>query len=183
MIYYSEFVNESYVNLFDDAKSLELKKKYAQKVWNVLTESYKSIGGLIGNGFKSMDDMINNIPFWKLFVDTEGNVKVVKMYKFVPNRKSVACGTDGSVEAKKILRSTIEADFSRSYTEISDNLLNYILKNFPDLIEEYKIPVSEVVKILKKDIEAIPGEEYYYYRIIGGNKKKKLMVGTLAARY
>jgi hypothetical protein len=183
MFYYSEFINEGYINMFDDVKSLALKKKYAQKVWDVLNSSYKSIGGLIGNGFRNIDDMINNIPFWKIFVDSEDNVKIVTLYKFSPNRKSVAVGTDGTIESKKILKKSLKSDFTVSYTEVSDNLLNYLLKVFPDLIEQYKIPVEEVKKISKKNIESIPNEDYYYMRVIGNVKKKKLMVGTLMARY
>lgn len=57
-----EFLTESYINLFKEQE----KEKYVDEVWDLIQTSYKPIGGIHGSGFKSKDDMIKNIPFWKL---------------------------------------------------------------------------------------------------------------------
>lgn len=59
MITFSEFLNESYVNLFKPDE----KKVYADEVYALLQNSYKKVGGLKGSGFNSPDDMVARIPF------------------------------------------------------------------------------------------------------------------------
>lgn len=70
-------LNERFVNIFSDE---ETKRKYASDVWDILQKSYADIGGIKGSGFKTIDDMVKNIPFWKLSVH-DGVVDAVAMYK------------------------------------------------------------------------------------------------------
>lgn len=57
-----------------------MREKYAEQVWDVLQFSYRDIGGIKGSGFSSIQDMIDNIPFWKM-VTKNGEVHAVVMYK------------------------------------------------------------------------------------------------------
>lgn len=62
MISFSDFLVEHVENL----SSSEAKEKYVDEVWQILQDSYKYCGGIHGSGFKSKQDMIDNVPFWKL---------------------------------------------------------------------------------------------------------------------
>jgi len=177
MITFIEYIieqqlNERFINLF----TKEDKQKYVDQVWDMLQTSYKSIGGIKGSGFSSKQDMIDNIPFWKIGTK-DGIPQAAIMYKDVGGRKSVAVGTNGSDKGKALLRDIIKNDFERSYGEKSSKLLAFVKKRFPDEVEKYTIPTDQVKKILpNKDIEAVDDKEYY--RSIGKEKIKKRMIGT-----
>ena len=102
---FKEFINEQryqllserFINLIGDD---ERKEDYRDQVWNLLQTSYKPIGGIKGTGFKSPDDMVKNIPFWKMAVK-DGKVEAVIMYRDKGGRKSVAMGSTGSPWLKK----------------------------------------------------------------------------------
>ena len=66
MLTFKSFIAEGFVNVIL-SKQDEDRKKYAKQVWDLLQSSYAKIGGIKGQGFSSVDDMIANIPFWKLF--------------------------------------------------------------------------------------------------------------------
>ena len=105
MISFKEYYNllfEGYVNLIGDG-SIDQRQKYADQVWNILQQAYERMGGIKGSGFNSKEDMIQNIPFWKLFV-RNGEVLVVMMYKDKNGRKGVALGTNNTPESKMILK-------------------------------------------------------------------------------
>ena len=89
MVSFKEFLlNESYKNL----TSRKEKEKYAEEVFSLLQSTYSKIGGLKGNGFQSKEDMIEKIPFWKLFI-FQGRVIACSMYKDKQGRKRVAIGS------------------------------------------------------------------------------------------
>lgn len=179
-------VSENFKNLFrpDD------KKKYVDEVWELLQKSYASIGGIKGSGFTSKEDMMFKIPFWKLYTNSNGKVVAVVMYKDKEGRKSVAVGTDGSEEGKKYLRIIKDQDLmmNRSYQEVSDRMLSFIVKTTPD-IRKYCIPFNDVVAIVNEPIMKPDDDdpevlkhpdlkEFFYRRNIGGEWKTKLMIGT-----
>lgn len=95
---FEQTLTEKFINLIGE-KDIEKKREYADRVWDILQRSYAKIGGIKGSGFKSKEDMIKNIPFWKI-MKSNGKVIAVKLYKDKNGRKSVAGGTDGSKEAK-----------------------------------------------------------------------------------
>ena len=175
--YKREFMNlkvylESYMNLTKP----ENKRKYIDEIWEMLQIAYKPIGGIKGSGFKSKEDMIENIPFWKI---AKQNNKIVAgvMYKDKGYRKGVAVFTDGTKEGKNKLKEMLEADFKRSAIEISHSLLKFYEKTFPELLNKYTISTSNVQKILNDEIEII--DKNYYYIEIGNDKIKKRLIGNI----
>lgn len=177
MLTFREFLieqqlNERFINVFTP----EEKEKYADVVWDILQKSYGYIGGIKGAGFANKQDMIDNIPFWKLGKH-DGAIKSVTMYKDKNGRKSVAQGTDGSREGKLLLKDVIKNDFGRSYGEKSGKMLDFTTKRFPNEVEKYTISPDRVKRIL--DIDDIePAGNNEYYRTIGNEKIRKRMIGT-----
>jgi ribosomal protein S17E len=193
---FGEFLSESYVNaLIDD---VETKKKYTNQVWDILQSSYKKIGGVKGNGFKSPEDMLN-IPFWKMNV-VNGKVVAVIMYKDKGGRKSVAMGTDGSDLGAAKAGDMLGNELERSYGEKSKAALGKMLKSYPeDIIKTFMVNPSDVSKMLKGvEVNPVKGMqtsdipkdgqetlkrypfviEYAYLREIGGDMTFKVMLGT-----
>lgn len=76
MISYKEFLTENFKNLFVKDKSKRLI--YIDEVWDILQSSYADNGGIKGKGFSSKQDIIDNIPFWKLF--TRNNKILVAIF-------------------------------------------------------------------------------------------------------
>jgi hypothetical protein len=105
MISFSDFLVEHVENL----SSSEAKEKYVDEVWQILQDSYKYCGGIHGSGFKSKQDMIDNVPFWKL-QKKGGKIVACVMYKDKGGRKMVALGSDGSAEGKKAVKQFIFDD-------------------------------------------------------------------------
>lgn len=196
---YREYLTESFKNLIG-YRDIKLKEKYVDEVWNILQESYKQIGGIKGSGFNSKEDMVNNIPFWKLFIYNNKVVSVI-LYKDKDGRKSVASGTDGSEIGKKKIIEIFKSDLFRSYSEKSKGSLGLLMKTIPfDLLVNFLIKPNSVQKVLKDDniipILSVEREEwpedaklmldkypqlkpYGYLREIGKHLVFKVMVGTL----
>lgn len=167
-------LNEKILNL----KSKDDYEKNVDVVWDLLQESYKSIGGIKGTGFESKEHM-KALFMWKL---TKKNNEIVAglIYKNRHStRKTVAVFTDGSQTGKQELRKMLEADIKRSSIEISHSLLKFYKRHLPDLIRDYAIPVDQVQEILKKPIEKIPNEKYEYLRDINHTTIRKMMLGTV----
>ncbi len=168
---YDTFITEKFFNLF----SADDKEKYIDEVWDKLQKSYAAIGGIKGSGFKSKEDMIKNITFWKIKINA-GKIKAGVLYKDKSFRKTVAVFTDGSRDGTQDLENILKDDFKRSVIEVSHSLLRFIEKVMPKFAKKYVIDTSDVQELLKKDIEII--DSTYYYRKIGGEKIKKMMLGT-----
>jgi len=142
----------------------------------LLQSSYASIGGLKGSGFKSVEDMVNNIKLWKLAKDN-GKIVAGILYKDKHNiRKTVAIFTDGTKKGKEKFKNMIKDDFERASIEVSHDLLKYIQRNLTSLVKKYAIPSDKVSNILGKDIKII--DKYRYERDINGTKIIKMMLGT-----
>lgn len=189
---------ESFRNFVGD-KSIPERRKWSSRAYSMLQKAYASIGGIKGSGFTSEEDMIQNIPFWKLY--TRGDtIKVSIFYKDKDGRKIVAVATDGSRESKKILSSILKADFKVSWGEVSKALLTFILSNIPlTMIREVLLTPNQVQQIMKdKEILSVTDEllsqvgdfdrkiymrykktlgEYFYIREIGGSLFIKLSIG------
>lgn len=181
----TSIINESVKNLFVD--DVSTRRKYSKQVWKILQDAYAPIGGIKGSGFNSIEDMVNNIPFWKLSILND-EVLAVAMYKFeetktknVKLRKRVAIGKlyDKSrkdfISAKLI--NLIKPDFERSIVETSGGSAAFLEKTFDDKFKNFRIPVEQVKKILYDDeIRAI--NEFDYERKISGSWHQKIMIGT-----
>lgn len=172
-------VNESIQNLFTNDK--KEKAKYADQVWAILQDAYHSQGGLAGSGFKSKEDMIENIPFWKMDI-VDGEVLVVVMYKFKNEadngylRKLVALGTKFDPNRAQLIRKKLanimKMEFSRTLMEVSGLAEAYFLKYFKDLYMNSRIKSEIAMTILPND-EIRPIDEYRYERKIGGHWHEK----------
>lgn len=173
---FKQFLNEAYINLFTP----EEKREYVDEVWDILQKSYAYAGGIKGNGFRSKEDMIQNIPFWKL-LKRDGKIKSVRMYKDKDGRKAVAAGTDMTKEGIKGYKEISREDLKRAYVEVSDKALEAIKRMLGDDFMKYAIPVSIVKKKLSDD-EIIPIDKYYYKREIGGHMITKIMLGNPNAK-
>lgn len=180
---------ERYVNLFDPEK----KKQYADVVWDMIQNAYKKIGGIRGSGFSSKEDMIKNIPFWKV-AKKDGKVVAVALYKDKGGRKRIASATDGTEDGKEKLEIMGRDDITRqrSYAEVSSSSLKFVLRRWkgPEDITKYMILPKDAEKILGDELkypvsdddpEVVAHPElkkYFYQREIGGHYHTKLMIGT-----
>lgn len=183
---FEDFLAERYVNAFQ----IDEKEQFKDEVFKILTDSYASIGGLKGNGFRSADDMVKNIPMWKM-VKRDGKVVAVAMYKDKNGRKRVAVGSDGTPAGKDGVASIFKEDFARAHFEISERSLGFhakilgydYLKKFavdPSKVtaqtgDEIKYPVPDDDSEVKKHPQLKP---FFYQREIGGHWHTKILLGT-----
>jgi len=187
---FKKILMESYKNLI---QSPEEKSKYVDQVWDILQNAYSDIGGVKGNGFNSKQDMIDNIPFWKLIIKDEKVVGVI-LYKDRGGRKTVALGIDpSSAYAKSEIKKVIGQEIFRSYSELSKGPLNVLMKQYPwDILKLYTFTPDEASKALKKEVYPVPEDvlknntslrkypqlkDYGYMRNIGGTKEFKVLFG------
>jgi len=180
-------LNERVLNLF--TKDKDEREKYADTVFDMLQQSYKSQGGIKGSGFNSAEDMIKKIPFWKI---VRKNDKIVAgiLYKDKGGRKGVASFTDGSDAGKDALIDIKKDEFGRSYSEISGNALGFTKKILGlDFIIKYAKTPEEAEKISGEELSEVPDDDenvrytpqlkdYFYQREIGGKMHTKIMIGT-----
>ena len=196
---FASFVlNEKYVNLIGD-KSHDQRRKYADQVWDLLQGAYASIGGIKGDGFKTKEDMIKTLPFWKLFVQ-KGKVRVVMIYKDTGGRKSVALATDRSKVAKEALSDIFKSSFDKGYGELSGAALAFAIRSVgPDIIADIAMDVKNVSKTIGKEITPATDETVaklsdddkliykrykkllghgFYTRELGGHPHLKVILGV-----
>jgi hypothetical protein len=184
-------LQERFINLFKG--DLEKRIQYADEVWEILQRSYKDIGGVLINGMRTKEEMIKNIPFWKL-VTLHDKVVAVSMFKDKGGRKRVALGTDGSLEAKAKVKEMMLTDLKlkRSWGEISGPSYGFLKKSVaPEILRSALIPVQTVIALSPgKNIKpsfgndpkikaSDPLRDFWYMRSIGGKEpKSKLAIGT-----
>lgn len=190
---FKEFLTEGFKNLL----TREEKEQYVDDVYDILQRSYESIGGIKGSGFSSKEDMINNIPFWKVST-VNGKPVAVVMYKDSNGRKFVALGTDSSIEGKRKIIEMMKADLTRSYGEVSKSALSVLMKTIPwNILKNYAIKPDNASEILGKEIihgkdyPNLPEDaklvlekypyliDYGYLREINGRLMYKVMFGTI----
>lgn len=183
------YLTERFINLFSDQE----KEQYKDEVFAGLQQAYAAIGGLKGSGFTNAEDMVKNIPMWKLS-RKDGKIVAGVLYKDKGGRKIVASFTDGSVEGKKQLADILKNEFTRSYTEVSEAALGFIKKVAgADTIAKFAIPRDKVKSMLKlnddefttdvpegdRNIKALPDlKDFFYQRKIGGHFHTKIMLGN-----
>jgi hypothetical protein len=161
-----QLLTEKYVNLIGPADEAT-KREYADQVWDLVQLSYAKIGGIKGSGFNSIEDMIKNIPFWKLYI-TNGVLTVCVLYKDKGGKKTVAIGANtfdkpigkkqkkGPVTKKSlsILSGILKADISRGYGEFSGPALVMVIKSVGlDALLPYIFTRDEVRKASSKLVE------------------------------
>ena len=187
---FKKFLQERFINLLHDDPR---KQQYAHEVHDMLQKAYEKIGGIQGSGFRSPEDMVKNIPMWKLH-RKGGKIRGVVLYKDTNGRKSVATATDGSEEGKKGVAEIYRDDVvrGRAYGERSASALSFTKKVVgAEHLKKHIIPYEHVQKTLGGDVEIRrPPEDdpeiqrhpefkdHFYQRQIGGHWHTKLMFGT-----
>ena len=124
MVILKELLFESYQNIFDE----ETKRKYANEVFELLQNAYSKIGGIKGSGFSSPEDMIQNIPFWKLFI-YKGKVIYIN-----------ASGTDP--KSWYIILDKSEDGFYRvqlTCSELGNITINFVSENDENFSQTYPV--------------------------------------------
>lgn len=197
MLSFKQYISENFKN-FIGPKSKADREKWADQVWDILQKSYAPIGGIKGSGFSSKQDMIDNIPFWKIYTKND-KVVAAAFYKDKGGRKSVAIATDGSDLGKKIVGDIFKASLGVSYGEKSGPALGTMmktvswdeLKNFlmtPDQVE--KVTGETVIAATKFGYENLDEKDkktydkfpqlkpYFYVRELGGEMHLKVSMGT-----
>lgn len=191
---FRNFLIEKFINLIgDDPK----KHEYKHQVFHMLQKSYSPIGGIAGSGFKSADDMVQNIHMWKL-TRRNGEITHASMYKKTPSgeRKRVAVTTNQTDQGKKDLVHSITADLKqkRSFSEVSGPLMHVLAHHLGDDIHHHAVKREHVGNFMKKDIEPVAHDnpvlqkfphlkDHLYTRDIGGIKITKLMLGHKSKFY
>ena len=185
---FAKFLNEKYLNLFTNTKDVISRNEYKDEVYELLQKAYKVIGGIKGNGFNSADDMVKNMPFWKI-AKVKGKIVAIILYKDKNGRKAVAMATDGSRDGILKLKDILKNELSRSYMEASSNALRFAIKFLGvELLKKYAISIDDVKQLLHDD-EILEGSEkyktdypdladYFYSRKIGSSIETKIMIGT-----
>lgn len=171
---------ETFDNLF--IADRQQRSRYAEQVWQLLNTAYAPIGGLRGNGFNNVDDMIDNLAMWKLY--RRGNtIKAAMMYKDKHGRKRVAIATDGSKDAKQTLARMILDEYrngGRSYAEISGKSLQFHRHILGDQqLDDITVPSSDAQQVLQlSDDQFKIIDAHTYQRLISGQWHEKRMVGS-----
>ena len=197
MLSFKSYLSENYKN-FIGPSSVEARRKWADQAWDILQKSYEPIGGIKGSGFKSKEDMIQNIPFWKLYTKND-KVVAAAFYKDKGGRKSVAIATDGSDLGKKIVGDIFKASLGVSYGEKSGPALATMMKSVPwDELQNFLFTPTQLAKISGEKIMTVAefGPEnlddkdkftydkfpklrpYFYVRELGGETHLKAAMGT-----
>ena len=165
----TNLILETFVNL----REKEDIAKYIDVIWDILQDSYESIGGF--KSAKSKEDLIQKAGLIKL-VRKEGRIVALRVYKDELGRKSIAGGTDGSDLGKLWFMKMCEEDIKldRAWGEVSGKMEHIMLKRGAT-----PIPNTMVAKILGKPIISLDPDGYHYTREIMGEPHTKIMVGNL----
>jgi hypothetical protein len=197
MLSFSQYLDENFKN-FIGPDSIEGRRKYADEVWDILKKSYSHIGGMKGKGFSSKEDMIKNIPFWKLYTKN-GKVIAAVFYKDKNGRKAVAIATDGSETSSKVMDDIYRAYLGIAYGEKSGRALGKMMKAVDwETLKTFLLSPNDVKKLTGVDTIHIdkfgydnldPNDQftydkypklrpYMYVRELGGEMHLKVSMGT-----
>lgn len=179
-------LNEGYHNLFSEQD----KEQHKQHVYDLVQSAYALLGCLKRSGFGSPDEMVKELPMWKLATH-QGKLVAASLYKDTNGRKRVASATDGSPEGKAKLADIMKSDLTqnRAYSEVSKESLKFHIKQLGQHLEQFMVHPDHVSEILGKPVSKNTDasylsnypewtHKYFYTREIGGNQEHKVMLGT-----
>lgn len=194
MLSFKNYLEERWVNLIGDHPD---KHKYAAELHKFVQHAYADQGGIHGSGFKSPEDMIHNLPMWKIHRDAEGNVRAAAFYKDSKEggggRKRVAIASDGTERGKAAAARIMTDDVNRgrSYGEQSGKSLSFLKKNLPPgHLQKVALKHEQVKKLFPNDEITRPPDDdpevlrhpelkdHFYQREIGGKLHTKIAIGT-----
>lgn len=165
----TSLILERFVNLH----TKEELATYIDTIWEILQKSYAPIGGFLSASSK--EDLINKTGMAKL-VRKDGKIIAVKIYKDELGRKSIAGGTDGSLEGKRWLIHMFKEDikFNRAWGEFSGKAEHLMLKH-----GGVPIPNELVSQFLNRPILSLSSDGYHYTREIMGEPHEKILIGNV----
>lgn len=175
---------EHYVTLFDSDADLDKKEYYLDQVWDILTESYKAIGGMAN--VSEPEELLNDEYVWKLFTRNK-KVLAVQLYKLKGgSRKLFLGGCLATPEGKEAFYKMAAEDVKRlergAWAEVSGSMEGvYIFK-----LGATPIPADVSKKILNdmgKDVISVDKDGFHYTRKIGGKPYEKIMFGNVPKKY
>lgn len=175
---------EHFVTLFDSDQDTQKKEEYLDQVWNILQESYKSIGGLAN--ISDADELLNSEYIWKM-VTKNKKVLAVQLYKTKGGGRKIFCGGClGTPEGKSAFYKLASEDVKRlerdAWAEVSGSMEGvYIFK-----LGATPIPADVSEKILNdmgKSIISVSDDGFHYTRKIGGKPYEKIMFGNVPKKY
>jgi hypothetical protein len=136
--------------------NIEAKKKHALAVFLLLEKSYKFCGGIqLGNGFQNPEDMVKNIPVWRLSFKGDKLISVMMFKQKFCKLKMVAYAPFSDIDPA-IRKSDLSYMLNNSYAELSGKLLSITLKEIKSDWQKYVVKTPE--KVLKKEL--IPLSKY-----------------------
>lgn len=158
-------LTERYVNLFKDDL-----KKYIDEVWDILQSSYKSLEG--GFATAATKEQLIEKTWLTKCVRKDGKIIACKLYSDKFGRKSIAGGTDGTIEGKKALFKICDDDVSmkKAWGEVSGKMELVMTKSGA-------IPISNIyaAQLTKKPILSYNPDGIHYTREIGGQPHEKVI--------
>lgn len=180
----NELLTERYINILKS----EDKEQYAERVFQLIKQSYEPIGGHKASEFVSPQAMIDGIPMWKL-IRRNNEIVAGAMYKDNNGRKRAAVFTDGSAIGKSSLADLMANDFERAYFEVSGPSLRFMVKLLGDsFVKQYAKTPEQAGALLSKDTESAQDSaeasqypslaEFFYTRLISGKPITKILLGT-----
>lgn len=142
--------------------------------------------------------MIDHVPFWKLVIRNDNIITAGIFYRFDDQkfRKTLAAFTNKTEQGKNDLIMILKNDLNRSYIEISEPMLSFIItlygiqKIIPLAISKDKVRelLDSSLKIFDPDPNDILVRKYkelsdfFYTRKIGGHDHTKIMLGKQVLR-
>ena len=166
----NEFLIERVVNAF----TVQDKQAHAQEVWDMLQKSYAAVPGGFGTA-DSVEELINKSALWKM-VRRDGHITAIGIYRDQHGRKSIAAGTDGTVQGKRDYMMIKTADISqgRAWAEVS---------GAPEAILRRSgarpLPNKFAAVLTGKVILDLNPDGIHYTRLIGGDAHEKAIYGTV----
>lgn len=155
------------------------REKHRQQMHDVIRSSYAKLegdhgyGGHLKGSKKESDAIHDDITHHHIkAVVRDGKVTAVNIYKKQHGRKSIAMGTDGSIQGKKDAGMIKHDDvkMKRAWGEVSGPAERFAKKSgMPE------IPVHKMSKLTGKHIKPTTGNRYT--RDIGGHEHEKVGIG------
>lgn len=194
--------HKDYQILFLKENDLRLKESYATEVYGLLENAYRVCGGItLGSGFQNEEDMIENIPFWRLTFKNDQLISVVMFKERKCGYKMVAYAPLSQIDSE-IRSADIDYMMDNSFAELSGALLVIVLKNLGSNWKRYIQSAERTVIV--KGIESLSrfcfeneipdnSKEMYerlskewpellsfcYLKKIGNEYKIKVIMGTI----
>lgn len=163
----NQILTEHFVNLH----TTEQKEQYKDEVWNLLQSAYATIGGF--KGAVNADELAQTPGLWKLS-RRHGKIVAAAIHKDTHSRKTIAVGTDGSIEGRRDFHMMKNEDLKqkRMWVEAS-GAIEHVFKK----ANAITIPNKYAGVLTGKEILEYNPDGVHYTRLIGGHPYEKIIFG------